>query len=93
MDPQVPYPLPIQAPYAYFVYKGCNRVCYTYKTSFGTTMSLVKYKLHPGLLLWNWNHWPHITCLYRSYMLYKGIIGSPPMNAISLAYIGPICSS
>ena len=58
MDPQVPYHLPIQAPYAYFVYKGCNRVCYTYKTSFGTTMSLVKYRLHPGLLLWNWNHWP-----------------------------------
>ena len=77
MDPQVPYHLPIQALYAlcraYFVYKGCNRVCYTYKTSLGTTMSLLKYRLHPQLLLWN--SWPHITCLYRLCMLYQSIQG------------------
>ena len=50
-------------------FKAFFSLCFTYiLTSLGTTMSLVKFRLHPGLLLWI--PWTHITWLYMPYMLY-----------------------
>ena len=65
-----PYILFIGCNRAYFAFKGCNRNYFAYNTKQGTSISLVMYCLHPGLLLW-------ITCLqitykYRPCILYIG---------------------